>query len=327
MSQATAAESPPPHWLMFVPAPLFAVGMGVTGLGLAWRQADAVLGWGGPVSLIVVILAAVLFAGLSGLYAAKWLRFPQAVAKEFNHPIASNFFPAFSISLMLLAAAAFPYAPGLAHGLWIVGAVLQIVLALRLIARWITHNHEIQHSNPAWFIPVVGLIIPPLLGPKLGYVELSWFFWSAGMVFWMVLFTIVMYRVIFHDPMATGFVPTLFILIAPPAVGFAGYVGLTGELDTFARILFYSGLFITLLNFAMARTFLSVPFAASWWAYTFPLDAITIAAIEYDHMAGGAFAVPLTYILLAITTVVVLGVLVRTLMAMFAGKLFVPPKH
>jgi len=52
----------------------------------------------------------------------------------------------------------------------------------------------------------------------LGFVELSWFFFSVGLIMWAVMFTIIMNRIIFHNPLPQKLMPTLFILIAPPAV-------------------------------------------------------------------------------------------------------------
>jgi tellurite resistance protein len=36
----------------------------------------------------------------------------------------------------------------------------------------------------------------------------------------------------------------LFILLAPPSVGFISYIGMVGELDVFARIIYYMALFL-----------------------------------------------------------------------------------
>jgi len=91
--------------------------------------------------------------------------------------------------------------------------------------------------------------------------------------------TILFNRVLFHHPIEQKLLPTLFILIAPPAVGFIAYMRLTGDLDAFGRILYYGGLFLTLLLFTQVRRFLKLEFFLSWWAYSFPLAAISIASM------------------------------------------------
>lgn len=323
---AGAAPSATDHWLMHVPVPLFAVVMGVTGLGIAWRKAAATLGAPGVVGEAILGLAATLFIAIACLYGIKMLRHPGEVRKEFGHPIRANFFPAISIGMLLLSIGAVPYGHGLATAVWGIGAAMHLTLTLHLAGRWLTKPFQITHSNPAWFIPVVGNILVPLTGVRLGYIEISWFFFAIGAVFWLVLFTVVFYRIVFHDQLPVKIVPTLFILIAPPAVGYLSYVALTGgvQVDAFARVLIYVALFLTLLLFSMVRTFLAVPFAVSWWAYTFPLDAITVATLEHAHLIEAPALAALGGVLLAVASGVVALVLVRTLRALTTGALFVP---
>jgi len=312
-------------WLRHVPVPLFAVGMGVTGLGIAWRKAAHVAGAPAAIGEAVAILAAVLFAAVGVLYLAKALRHPRAVVAEFKHPIRGNFFAAISISLLLFAIVALPLGKAVALPLWAAGALVHLSLTLHLLGRWIVHNHDIQHSNPAWFIPVVGNVLVPLAGVPLGQVEASWFFFSIGMVFWVLLFTIVFYRIVFHDQMPVKFVPTLFILIAPPAIGFLSWTVLTeAPLDPMGRVLFHGALFLALLLATLVRQFLRVPFAVSWWAYTFPLAALTVATLEYGHRVGGTVIPALGWVFLIVATGVVALVLARTLLAAAKGHLFLP---
>ena len=53
--------------------------------------------------------------------------------------------------------------------------------------------------------------------------EIFWFFFSIGLVFWLVLLAIVLYRLFFHEHLPARLAPTLFILLAPPSVGFITY--------------------------------------------------------------------------------------------------------
>ncbi len=95
------------------------------------------------------------------------------------------------------------------------------------------------HISPAWFIPAVGNVVAPIAGVGLGFPETSWVFFAAGLIFWIVLLVLVMNRLIFHDPLPGRMVPTLAILIAPPAVGFLAWLQLNGGvLDGFARLLY-----------------------------------------------------------------------------------------
>jgi tellurite resistance protein len=307
------------------PIPFFAMVMGLAGLSIAWRKAQHVLEIQPSVDSLAGLLATIAFLALSALYAAKLFRYPEAVAKEFRHPIKLNFFPTISISLILLSIVAFPYSDGLSGWLWTLGTLLHLLFTHYVMTSWIHHEHyEIDHINPAWFIPVVGNVLIPITGVELGYHEVSWFFFSIGITFWLILFTIIFYRVLFHHPLPGKLMPTFFILIAPPAVGFISYVKLNGELDNFGRVLYHTGLFLTLLFLTQAPRFLRLPFALSWWAYSFPMAAITTATFMMFELTGTVLFQSIGLALLALLTTLVCYLVYRTYRAARAGMICQP---
>jgi tellurite resistance protein len=311
--------------LRYFPVSFFAMVMGLTGLAIAWHKAQATFALPVDLGTPILVLAAALFCVLLALYLIKIVRWREAVAAELGHPIHINFFPTISISMLLLAVGTLPYWPGVAGVLWVVATSLHLLLTLYIMGVWIHHEHfEIHHINPAWFIPVVGNVLVPIAGVPLGFGELSWFFFSVGMVFWLVLFTIIVYRMLFHHPMAERLMPTFFILIAPPAVGFIAYLQLVGQLDAFARILLYAGLFLTLLLATQSGRFLRIPFYLSWWAYSFPLAAVAIATLVMYEQTGLAVFAGLGWLLLTLVTLMVVYLLSRTASAVAARRICLP---
>ena len=316
--------------LKHFPVAFFAIVMGLTGVSIAWHKAQATFGI--PVDMAGGLLwvAIGVFALALLLYLTKLARYPQAVIKEMGNPVQLNFFPTISISLLLLGIALLRLAPAAAEVLWMLGTAIHLVLTVYVMSVWMHHNHfEVHHINPAWFIPIVGNVLVPIAGVPLGYGELSWFFFSIGMLFWLVLFTIIIYRMLFHHPLPERLMPTFFILIAPPAVGFIAYAQLSGLMETgapdaFARILYHGGLFLTLLLLTQIGRFLRIQFYLSWWAYSFPLAAITIATLTMYELTGlRAFAI-IGWILLGAVTLVVLFLLFRTAQAIGAKQICMP---
>jgi tellurite resistance protein len=308
-----------------LPISFFAMVMGLAGLTIAWEKAQHLMGMDLHVSSLLVGVTSAVFAGLILFYAGKILRYRDEVRKELHHPVKLNFFPTISISLLLLAISFLPLSADVSRPLWIMGTSLHLLITLYVVNVWMHHEHfEVHHMNPAWFIPAVGNVLVPVAGVPLGYVEVSWFFFSIGMLFWMMLSTIIFYRVLFHNPIDQKLMPTLFILIAPPAVGFIAYMRLTSELDAFARILYYSGLFLTLLLLTQAPRFLKLDFFLSWWAYSFPLAAISISSmVMYEQTGSGFYAWAGGGLLLFLTSVVAV-LLVRTANAMLGHRICVP---
>lgn len=318
-------SSSEPDRLENFPVTFFAVMMGLLGLTLALAAAERAAGSTLPLSQAVLGAAVIVFLVLGFFYALKLRRHPDAVRSEWNHPVRVAFFPTISISLLLLGTALAPLYPGLAYAIWGVGAAAQAVLALSVIANWIGHrSFQAVHLSPAWFIPAVGNVIVPLAGVGFGAIELSWLFFSAGLMFWLVLLTLVMNRLIFHDPLPGRLMPTLVILIAPPAVAFVAWVRLTGDVDAFGRILLNAGYVFALVVLTQAPRFFRLPFALSWWALTFPVAALAVASFVFAHETGSQYHRIIGFALTTVLAFSVATLIVRTAQAIRAKQICRP---
>ena len=325
---AAGAQAGASSRLQFFPVSFFAMIMGLSGLTLAWHKGEKALGLTLPVGHAIGLFTLAVFALLLIIYAMKAIRYPKAVLGELNHPVMMAFFPTISISFLLMTMCLKPLWPGFAFILWVIGTVLHLILSLHVVRSWIHHTKfQVGHLNPAWFIPAVGNVLVPLGGVAFGYIELSWFFFAVGISFWVILLVIVFNRMLFHEPLPDRLLPTLFILIAPPAVGFLSYFGLVKELDAFGRVLYYLALFFTLLLVIEAPRFARLPFFLSWWAYSFPSAAITAATFVMAQLTGSAFLSRLAVVLLVLLTLLLLLLLIKTVQAVMARKICVPPKQ
>lgn len=308
-----------------LPITFFAIGMGMMGLTLALRAGEATFSLGRSVSMTVLWVSVAILVLVTFGYLAKAVKYPAKVAEDWNHPVKIAFFPAVSISLLLLATALLEVAPAIAEPLWLFATILQGVLALSVISAWIGHRpFQTAMMTPAWFIPAVGNVIVPLAGAKLGYVELSWLFFSAGLIFWVVLLTLVMNRLMFHDPMPGKMVPTLMILVAPPAVAFTAWLRLSGEVGPFGHFLLSAAYVFAVLVAMQAPKLRKLPFALSWWALSFPVAALAIASFGYAHTAESPTHAGIGAGLLALLVIVVIGLIGRTALAIRAGAICVP---
>ena len=311
--------------LAHLPVSFFSTVMGMSGLAIAWQKAHGALGVSPIIWQSLAVLSSALFVGLLIIYGLKVFRFPADVFNEWKHPVRVNFFPTISISLLLLGIVWLETIPALAFGLWVAGSVIHLVFTFAILSSWMYHTHyDIKHVNPGWFIPVVGNLFVPICGARFASPEIGWFFFSIGLVFWIVLMTIVFYRIIFHDPIPPRLLPTLFILIAPPSVGFVAYVALVPELDAFARILYYSALFLTLLLGGNVMRFIRGGFFISSWAYSFPLAAMTIATFAMAKRSGLDLFLWIGGILLGIVSLVVVVLIRKTLGAVGRRAICVP---
>ncbi|MBU2500450.1 SLAC1 anion channel family protein [bacterium] len=311
--------------LRYFPITLLPTVMGLAGLAIVFLKFQHFSHVEQPIGRWLLYGVTVWFAFVAAVYLAKLVRYPAEVKAEFLHPIRINFFAAISICLLLLAIGYLEIgqvAP--ARVLWWIGAPLHLFLLLVILHGWFHKHYKIQSFNPAWFIPVVGPLLVPIAGVAFADPEVSWFFFAIGIIYWIVLLAVFVNRIFFHDPLPQKLVPTLFILIAPPAVGFISYVKLTGVLDPFARILFYFGVFNALMLLTMIGQFRRIPYFVSWWGYTFPMCAFTISLFLMFKESQLPVFRTAALVMTVLTTLTILLVMVKTLIVAARGGICVP---
>ena len=313
MDNKESIKSIPSNRLQFFPVMMFAIIMGLTGLALVFKKLSEVLYFPSIIGTLLGLFSTIVFFIILYMYLSKILKHKAEVKSEITHPIRVNFFAAISISTLLLSIFYRHTLDDLSQIFFILGAALHIFFTFYTIKFWINNNLEIQHSNPAWFIPIVGNLIVPIAGK--GFIDdaILYFYFSIGIFFWIILFSIILNRIIFHKQFAPKFMPTLFILIAPPAIGFLSYMKLSMNLDFFAHILYSLGLFFTILVFLMYKNFMNIKFFISWWAFTFPMASITLATILMYELTSYWFYGLLSYVFMIITTIIVYLVAKETL--------------
>lgn len=331
---STTAAPPPIHdvqpdtqraigSIRHLPVNLFAAVMGLSGLALAWRVAQAQYGFGGVFAEVVGWAAVLVFVLLAGGYLAKAARHPATVKAEFGHPIAGNFFGTIAISLLLLSAVLGAHHAALGQAVWAVGSAAALGLSFIVVSRLLRGRGDAAHAVPAWLIPgVATLDIAVTMGPApaawAGEVVL--FATAVGTVLALALFTMIVTRLIQHEPLTVPMTPSLMILVAPFEVGFLAYVNLIGGVDRFAALLFYFGLFIFFI--VAPKVFRrEVKFGPTWWAIGFPMAALANAALKYAAVHPVLPLQALAGVLLAILTVAIAVLAVRTLHILFNGRL------
>ena len=154
-----------------------------------------------------------------------------------------------------------------------------------IVSRWMSVRQQVVHATPAWMIPVVGTLNISIAGVTLdlpGAHAVSAFGLAVGLFFAVPLFTLILSRLIFEEPMPPPQQPSLLILVATFAVSFSAYLSVVGRVDLFASSLFYLAVFMfAVLVPKLLRLRSDTPFHTSWWAVSFPLAAMSNAALKF----------------------------------------------
>ncbi len=323
-----AARRPAPFFRQ-LPVSSFAIVMGLSGLALIWAKV-AQLGWlpglAGPLASGLGIFSGLVFLLLLVFYLRKWIWQPALVKQEWAHPVGSAFFAGIPVCFALLAAVALGVFGPLALPLWVASAVLQVLVILFILNAWI-HRDALKpaHVNPVWFIPAVATnMLVPLAGVRLGLLEVSWWFFAVGILFWGILLTMVLARMFFvQPPLPDRLVPAICIFLAPPALGFLSWVLLTGQypdgpgLDALSHLFFGLAIFFALFLATQLHWFVRLQFYLSWWAFSFPIAAFTVACLVYQSFVPIWLVKVLAAGMVGFTSLLIGWLFLRTLLAIW----------
>jgi tellurite resistance protein len=309
------------------PISILSLGLGLIGFALAWQKAEQIFNIPVVLSYYLLNLSLFLTVVILIIYCIKWIKYPQLVKSEFNHPIKINFYPIISKILFIASIFYLSLDIEISKYLWWLGVVLQLIFTFIIMSMWIRQNKfEIHHINPSWFIPVVGNMIAPIAGVRHFSSELSWFLFSIGIFWWLILTVIVIYRMIFFRPIIDKLVPTMFILFAPPIIGFIALTKLMG-ISLVGNMLYYIGFFLFLLIMFQFTLFSRLKFTLSWWAYSFPLDALVVGTFLMYHETGIFFYQAVGLIIFGGLNCVILLLLVKTFNAIKNRQICIEEKE
>jgi tellurite resistance protein len=309
-----------------VPASFFGMVLGLVGLGNCWRVATKI--WNLPVWIgeIIMLIGVAVWLLLLLLYVSKWLWARSEALDEFEHPIFCCFIGLVPVSTLLVALAIAPYSHAIAVVLFVVGAIGQLSFGVYRSGRLWMGGRNPETTTPVLYLPTVaGGFVSAIVASALGYRDWGILFFGAGMFSWLALESIIMQRLFLLEALPKPLRPTLGIQLAPPVVGCAAYLGITnGQPDTFAQILLGYGLLQALILMRLIPWVFQQPFAASYWAFTFGIAALSLSSLRLVER-GMTGAIEGLAVLLFIGANIAIGLTaLGTLQLLLRGKLLPP---
>ena len=290
-----------------------------------------------------------LFCVLSVPWLTRWLRYHEAAMMTLRHPVQASFYPTFAIAMLVLAAQwlAIVGMPIVALVFWWGGTALLFVFSFAVLFHMFRGEHvDLEHVTPAKFIPAVGLVVIPVAGGPLlelqtgALRELGLLAnvvgLGAGTLMYLGLLGLTLQRKLLAKPAVGILTPTAWIHLAPLGVIPVSLLNVLDQLPfAVAREPF---LFISLLLWGFgvwwlvmaalltnaARRAGQMPFALSWWGFTFPLGAFVAASLRLSPLTGiggvDTVGVACWLLLLAVWSVTLL----RTVRGVISGAVFHP---
>jgi C4-dicarboxylate transporter/malic acid transport protein len=315
-----------------------------------------------PLAQFFFVVNLVLFITILIPWLSRFFKYSAHVKKDLSHPVLASFFPTFGIAVMLLAvnfmvvgktligeATAFQ----VAFILFIIGSISIISFGLVIFPLIFLNNKiDLSHGNFGWFIPAVSHMFITLIGldlmaqykgtnAALGLFVFSMLGFGVGCILFIYIGTAVYHRYLYHEILAPKLAATLFIGLVPPAVitiicekmtNAVTYITYFNSIDAIVSMAKLIGLItwgfavwwfvfasIVVINHIINKR---LPYALSWWAFTFPTGALAVSTGSLNKLLKlSFFDYGLTAIIVIMLTIW-LTVALRTLKGVMDKSVF-----
>ncbi|KAL4308800.1 hypothetical protein GQ457_01G043120 [Hibiscus cannabinus] len=263
-------------------------------------------------------LAALTHISLSFVYVLRCYFHFGLVKAEFLHHIGVNYLYAPWISWLILLQSA-PVLLPITSLVYLILCwtfiVPLVMLDIKIYGQWFTTEKRFLSvmANPTSQISVIGNLVATRAAAEMGWKESAVCMWSLGMVHYLVLFVTLYQRLSGRNSLPTILRPTFFLFFAAPSMASLAWNSITGAFDYTSKMLFFFSLFLFVS--LVCRPFLfkksMKKFNVAWWAYSFPVTFIALAAVQY---AGEVKSHVATLLMLGLSTVSVLVFLGLTML-------------
>ncbi|MGX4600944.1 TDT family transporter [Faecalimicrobium sp. JNUCC 81] len=205
------------------------------------------------------------------------------ILEKLKNPAIASVAPTFSMGIMILSTYINKLAPRLAVLIWSIGLILHIILILYFTYKFIM-KFDIKKVLPSYFVVYVGIATGGITAPTYNLNKLGEYLFWFGLISYIILLPIVLYRLFKVKDIPESALPTILILTAPANLCLAGYISSFKEKDILMigflgtlSILIFIGILVCLPKI------LKIKFYPSYSALTFPL-VITAIATKQTNM-------------------------------------------
>jgi len=195
------------------------------------------------------------------------------------------------------------------------------VFAGWLVSTWLAGSIELGVVHGGYLLPTVaGGYVAATAGAAIGLPDVGWAAFGVATLFWAIMTTIIVVRIVTRPALPDPLVPTLAVIVAPPAVGGLALFDLTGNSITPLSLAF-AGLTVvlTITQLSLISRYRRLSFSLGFWSFTFPTAAVVAYTITWIGITGFAGDTIVVAVLAAAVTLFILAIGARSLVEA-AGK-------
>ncbi|PZF59559.1 transporter [Curtobacterium sp. MCSS17_008] len=293
-----------------VPLNTLAVPFGLAGFAEAWTVAAPVLRLPQAVPQALWAVAALAWLWLVGAHVVRGVRVRERLVDQLRHPAQGPLAALVPASAMLLGVDLARYAPLAGEVVVLAAVAVAAGFAGWLLSTWFEGRLALESVHGGYLLPTVAAaLVAAVSTHEVGAGWLSWACFGVGVFFWGVMTGLLLIRLAFRPALPGPLVPTMTILVAPPAVATVALFALTDDAVTLpVQAVAGLGGLMVFVQVALLPRYVRLRFSLGFWSFVFPAAAAATATVEWVRvldLPGARITVAAVTALLSVLVAVV----------------------
>jgi tellurite resistance protein len=316
MRSSGGAATPPDRGRGRLPLNTLAIPIGLAGLAEVWLEACRVLGWPALIPDVFWAVAAAAWLFVLAAHALRGRTSRDSLATQLAHPAQGPIAALVPIVGMLISSVLYGFWPtgGLVLAIASISAVA--LFAGWIVSFWMRGKLELGSVHGGYILPTVAAsFIASSTASAVGMRSVANACFIVGCFLWPIVTALVLARLAFRPPLPEALVPTIAILLAPPAAAGAAWFGINGaQPDLIAEGLAAITILMALIQVGLLPIYRKLPFTLGFWSFTFPTAYAAAYALAWLKLSG-SITIPVaivTVVLLAVVTMLIVAIAYRS---------------
>jgi tellurite resistance protein len=305
-----------------VPLNTLAIPLGLAGLAQVWSVATISLGTPFALAQAFWLIAAIAWIWTIAVHVRRGTRTDQPLSHQLTHfahgPLASLL----PITAMLLGASLHRTIPLAGTVLTLISIAAAAAFGAWILSFWMRGELTLESVHGGYYLPISAAgLVGALAAAEAGLDWLAVGTFAVGIFFWLVISAFFFLRLALRPTIPAPLVPTLAIMIAPPAVAAAAWLTISGGRpdDVFGGFTALTA-FMVLIQVTLLPRYRALPFSLSFWSFTFPAASVAALAITWLRLLHPFAWQAITVGLLAAVTVLVAVVAAKSIFLLSANR-------
>ena len=301
-----------------IPLNTFAIAFGFAGLAEVWADAGTVWGWPHQIGDAFWLWAGLVWLTLVVLHTLRGARSAERFVDQLRHPAQGPIAALIPVLGMLMGAVLHRYAAPAGTALVISSVAIATVFAGWIVGRWLRGDVVVTAVHGGYLLPTVASgLLASYASAAVGVTALAWAAFAVGIFFWVVIFTLQLARFASLIELPAPLVPTMAILVAPPAVAGLSLMALTHSTSGPA-IDVLAGLTVVMffVQTALLPVYRRTPFSIGFWSFTFPFAAVAaFVTMYFSQTSAAALIAALSTAVVTVTVLTITALSLRDAVA------------